>query len=285
MQPATPARLDPWPARLDILQSATGLMLGLFMWLHMVFVSSILLGNDAMWTVARFFEGYFFFGRPLPWLVSLFVAGIFALFVTHAWLAVRKFPAHWRQHARYWRHMRAMKHEDTTLWFVQVSTGFAMLFLAPVHLYLMMTHPELIGPYESADRVWSGRMWPLYLVLLFMVEIHGGIGLYRLAVKWGWPAHPDAARARRRLKRLKWSLTAFFLILGLLTLAAYIKLGIEHAPRAGERYRLVAGVVPPFLNGGQGGFAGGAIGTVAEIPLNPPLQKGGMKNPGRGKVA
>ncbi len=38
-----------WPARLDVLQSATGLALGLFMWVHMLFVSSILLGKDAMW--------------------------------------------------------------------------------------------------------------------------------------------------------------------------------------------------------------------------------------------
>jgi succinate dehydrogenase/fumarate reductase cytochrome b subunit len=67
----------PWPARLDLLQSVSGLLLGLFMWLHMLFVSSILLGEEAMWTVARFFEGYFFFGYGLPWLVSLFVAGIF----------------------------------------------------------------------------------------------------------------------------------------------------------------------------------------------------------------
>ncbi len=31
-------------------------------------------------------------------------------------------------------------------------------------------------------------------------------------------------------------MTAFFLVLGLATLAAYIKIGIEHAPRAGEPY-------------------------------------------------
>ena len=39
---------------------------------------------------------------------------------------------------------------------------------------------------------------------------------------------PDATR--RRLKALKWAMTAFFLVLGLATLAAYIKIGIEHAP-------------------------------------------------------
>lgn len=229
--PAPPSP-GPWPARLDLLQSATGLFLGLFMWLHMLFVASILLGADAMWAVARFFEGYYFFGRPLPWLVSLFVAAIFLLFVVHAWLALRKFPTRWRQHAAYWRHMRDMRHGDTTLWFVQVITGFGMFFLAPVHLYVMLTHPELIGPYESADRVWSGRMWPLYLVLLFLVEVHAGVGLYRLAVKW--LAVGEAAR--KRLMRLKWAFTVFFVALGLLTLGAYVKLGIEHAPYAGEPY-------------------------------------------------
>ena len=78
-----------------------------------------------------------------------------------------------------------MQHEDTTLWFWQVFTGFALFFLASVHLYIMLTRPDRIGPYESADRVWSEHLWPLYILLLLAVELHGGIGLYRLAVKWG----------------------------------------------------------------------------------------------------
>ena len=73
-------------------------------------------------------------------------------------------------------------------------------------------------------------------MLLFVVELHGGIGLYRLAVKWGWFAGANANATRRRLKTLKWALTAFFLALGLATLAAYMKIGIEHADRAGEGY-------------------------------------------------
>ena len=31
-------------------------------------------------------------------------------------------------------------------------------------------------------------------------------------------------------------MTAFLIALGLLTLAAYIRIGIDHAPRVGERY-------------------------------------------------
>lgn len=235
----TPARRAhrAWPARLDVLQSGTGLLLGLFMWVHMLFVASILLGPDAMWTVARFFEGYFFFGRPVPGVVSALVAAVFLLLVVHAALALRKFPADYHQYRAFRIHAAAFRHGDTTLWAWQVATGFALFFLASVHLYGMLMHPAKIGPYESADRVWTDLMWPLYLVMLFAVELHAGIGLYRLALKWGWLASADPAITRRRLRRFKWLLTASFLALGLAALAAYVKLGIEHAPRYGEPYR------------------------------------------------
>jgi fumarate reductase subunit C len=229
-------RKSRWPARLDLLQSGSGLLLALFMWAHMFFVSSILLGKDAMWTVTRTFEGYFVFGRSLYWLVSLAVAGVLVLLVMHALLAMRKFPINYEQVRSIRDHVQHMQHADTTLWWWQAVTGFAMFFLASIHLYVMLTRPDRIGPFESADRVWSDHFWPLYLVLLFAVELHGGVGLYRLAVKWGWFSGPDPDATRRRLKTLKWSLTVFFLALGLATLAAYVKIGIEHAPHAGEAY-------------------------------------------------
>jgi len=236
MKTANLAMPSAWPARLDFLQSVSGLFLALFMWLHMAFVSSILLGKDVFWGVSRFFEGYFIFGKPLPWLVSLFVALVFTIIVLHAALAMRKFPANWRQYRAFWTHMRGMRHQDTNLWLVQVITGFAMFFLASIHLYTMMSEPELIGPYGSADLVWSGRTWPMLALLLFCVEVHGTLGLYRLALKWGWPAGDDPDNLRRKLKRVMWGLIIFLLLLGLLTLAAYIKIGIEHASQAGELY-------------------------------------------------
>jgi fumarate reductase subunit C len=234
-------RKSRWPARLDLTQSATGLILALFMWGHMFFVSSILISPQAMWRITKFFEGYFFFGASYPGIVSVVVAAIIALIVVHAVLALRKFPANYRQLSTYRAHMRMMAHEDTTLWFWQAVTGFAMFFLAPAHLYVMLSRPDRIGPFESADRVWSDHFWPLYILLLLAVELHGGIGLYRLAVKWGWVSGPDAGRTRVRLKRLKWAITVFFLALGLATLAAYMKIGIEHQDRYGERY------TPPHL--------------------------------------
>jgi fumarate reductase subunit C len=236
-----------WPARLDWTQSVSGLLLALFMWGHMFFVSSILISNDAMWTITKMFEGYFVFGRSYPAIVSFVVAGIIALIVLHAALAVRKFPINWQQLKLFRGHMTMMRHEDTTLWFWQVFTGFALFFLATVHLYVMLTRPHLIGPFESADRVWSDRYWPLYILLLLAVEFHGGIGLYRLAVKWQWFAGRDPNATRKRLKMLKWALTVFFLVLGFATLAAYIKIGINHAPQYGQPY------VPAALSAPGGG--------------------------------
>lgn len=240
LRPATlrdpPRSAARWPARLDVAQSLTGLALALFMWGHMLFVSSILLGEDAMWAVTKFFEGYFFLGEAHPWIVSVAVGVVFVLFAAHAALALRKFPADYRQHAAFRRHMRGLRHGDTTLWYWQVVTGFALFFLASAHLWQMMLHPEDIGPFGSAYRVWSQGLWPFYLVMLFAVEIHGGVGLYRLAVKWGVFQGEDAARTRRRLRRAKWAITAFLVALGLASLAAYIRVAVEHAPAYGERY-------------------------------------------------
>ena len=68
-----------------------------------------------------------------------------------------------------------------------------------------------IGPYESGWRFWNGNWWPLYLVLLFAVELHGGIGLYRLSVKWGWFDGKDPNATRKTLKKVKWALSIFFM--------------------------------------------------------------------------
>ncbi|MCL2590311.1 MAG: fumarate reductase cytochrome b subunit [Betaproteobacteria bacterium] len=224
-------RKSRWPARLDLLQSITGLFLALFMWGHMTLVASILWSKDAMWTIARFFEGYFIFGKGYPWLVSCIVGFIILVVVAHALMAVRKFPINYRQWRVIHAHAKMMKHEDSTLWVWQAYTGFLLFFLASAHLYQMIIWPQNIGPYVSSYRVWSEGVWPLYLVMLLAVELHACIGLYRLTVKWGWPN-----LSRETLRKVKWGLTAFFLVLGFLSLVAYMKIGYEHRTRVGERY-------------------------------------------------
>jgi fumarate reductase subunit C len=190
-----------------------------------------------MYWVARMFEGEPLFGKPYPVLVTLVAVGIFTLLVIHALLALRKFPSNEQQYQSINQHMSTFKHGDTWLWAVQVISGFFLLFLASIHLYQLMLNPADIGPYASSDRVWSDRMWPLYIILLFVVEIHGGIGIYRLAIKWGWFLGKNVKESRRRLQKIKWGITVFFLILGCATLQAYMTIGYEHKSKVGERYK------------------------------------------------
>jgi len=222
------------PARLDFIQSATGLFLGLFMWLHMFFVATILISPAAMDWVTKFFEGSLIFNEAQPRLVTIIGIIVFVAFFTHACLAMRKFPINYRQFQVFKTHTHMMKHSDTTMWFYgQAMTGFIMFFLGSAHLAIMTFFPETIGSGLTELTVGEGasatrmiKMFPLYLILLFAVEIHGGIGLYRLCVKWGWFEGKDTKVTRKNLTKVKWGLSIFFLVLGLATMAAYIKYGL-----------------------------------------------------------
>ena len=216
------------PARLDYIQSATGLFLGIFMWGHMFFVATILISEDVFNAVAGAFEGSLFLSEKQPAIVSFIVFAVFCIFVVHACLGMRKLPINFRQYQIYKTHASYMKHADTTLWFWQAKTGFIMFFFGSAHLIIMMVNPTITAEI-SGGRMYSHFMWPFYLILLFAVELHGGIGLYRLCVKWGWFEGKDARVTRKNLSKVKWTLTAFFLILGLLPLASYVKIGYKYA--------------------------------------------------------
>jgi fumarate reductase subunit C len=224
-----------WPARLDYFQSATGIFLALFITFHILFESSILLGKDAMYTLTKAFEG-----EPLieaePLIITALAFIIFSLFIFHAFLAMRKFPASYKEYQRYRAHRKLLKHDDTNLWFIQITTGFVMFFLGSVHLYMVMTMPDKIGPYASSDRIYSDWMWPLYLFLLIAVVLHAWIGVYRLILKWGWFDGKDPRKNRKRSKMMIKGLIVIYLVLGLLSLATYMKIGYEHQDDYGSRY-------------------------------------------------
>ena len=218
--PATPHSLHRTPAWLDLAQSASGFALVVFMWVHMIMVSSILVSKDAMYMVTRMFEGYYFFGTAYPLLVSAAAAGILLLVMLHAALAMRKFPQSANQYSSFLSHKSAMHHTDTTLWWWQVVTGFLLMFLAPVHLVAMILQPEQIGPHVSSWRVFSSH-WPFYIMLLVLLEIHGAIGLYRLIVKWNWLPFI----AIKYLRLCMWFLIVFLIVHGLMVLAEYYDIG------------------------------------------------------------
>ena len=226
------------PARLDRWQSLTGLVLAVFIVGHLFFTSSILLGKEAMYKETKLFEGAMLFDAPAPWLVSLAAAIISVVFVLHAGLAMRKFPYKWKEYKVLKTHAWSLGHTDTILWMVQAGSGFAMFFLGSVHLWMMMTLPDKIGPYASSDRIYTDELGWLYALLLAAVIAHAMIGLYRLSVKWGIAVGSDPRRGRRRNKKLMWGAIVFFALMSYGALATYWSIGYEHRDRYSQRYEV-----------------------------------------------
>jgi len=211
----------------ELLSGATGLVLAVFMWGHMVLVGSILTGERGFDWLAGMLEDYYI-AQPT-------VAAIFAMFVIHAALAARKIPAQLAERrkmialhkglARAGRErppgaseLSPMKaHVESLLWIWQVRTGMIILVLGSFHVILLgfdVLTPlfgERVGieSLTSMERV-RGGLWLPYAILLVCVEFHAGVGLYRLGVKWG------AGRflSRRVLHNIERVLLWFFLGLG-----------------------------------------------------------------------
>ena len=228
--------INKMPAKLDFLQSATGLILAIFIMGHILFEASILVSNEMMYRVTLMFEGYYFFGERYPGIISFLAAAIGSIFILHAAIAIRKFPASYREYKIISEHTRRMKHEDSYLWMIQVITGFMMFFIGSVHLYIMMTQPSNIGPFASSSRVVDQFMGPLYFMLLLSVVSHAFIGLYRLALKWGFMEGKNTKKSRAIFKFLMKSMIAIYIIVGLSSLAKYTYIGFTHNFSDGVKY-------------------------------------------------
>ncbi|MBP8118452.1 fumarate reductase cytochrome b subunit [Shewanella sp. SM101] len=210
-----------WSAWLDLSQSLSGVILAVFLWTHLVLVSSILLGADAMSWVARTMELSFLSadGHGYPWVVTCIAIGIAILALVHVLVALQKLPMSLRQQRALRQQMQVINHSDTRLWRWQAITGVVILLLLPVHLWLIGSAPETIGPQGSADRIWNQGVWMVYLPLLFTVELHAAIGIYRVALKWG------AARDlnnRNRLRKIKTIVSVLFVTVGVASLLAFL---------------------------------------------------------------
>ncbi len=234
------------PAKLDMLLTASGVVLALFMMGHMLFVSTILLGKDVMYKVTKVFELDFLFEGGVPAVVSIIVLAITIIFIVHAILGIRKFPINYKAYIKMKEHAKIMKHQDTSMWMFQCISGLVMMFAAMIHLFIMFTQPQNIGPFASAYRVVDQHMWLLYIILLVCVEIHGSVGLYRAAMKWGWFDGENPKETREKMLKIKKILSFVFLTLGIVTLLAYIKIGLENDLAPGQKYQATS--TSKFIN-------------------------------------
>ena len=214
-------RTKNWSGMLDLVQSGSGVLLTLFLWTHLVLVASILLGGEAMTWVARMMELSFLSddGHGYPWIVSLIAIAIAALALVHMLVAMHKLPLNLKQQRALRNQLSVIKHGDTQLWVWQAVTGVIIMVALPVHLWLIGSAPETVGPVGSATRIWQEHAWVLYFPLLIAVELHAAIGIYRVALKWG--AVRDL-NTRNRIKKIKNIISVVFVLIGTASIFAFL---------------------------------------------------------------
>ncbi|MFH2126208.1 MAG: succinate dehydrogenase/fumarate reductase cytochrome b subunit [Pseudomonadota bacterium] len=197
-----PSRLS---AYLDWLQMLTGAGLILFMWSHMVLVASVNLGAGVMNAIAYFFEATYMaqVGGPI----------IAATLLLHFVLAARKLPNTSQEQGVIWRHAKMLRHTDTWLWLIQAMTAMFILVMGSIHIWTVLTDLPITAA-KSAARVQGGFWGVFYLILLPMVELHVGIGFYRIAVKWGFVKRST----RKGFHRFENIWTGVFILIGLVTI-------------------------------------------------------------------
>jgi len=197
-------KMDLW---VELIQTVSGLLLVGFLWTHMIFVASILLGVEAFNTLAKFMEDF----GLLPLAVIFIILAVAA----HVGAVLRRIPGRWQEQKIVWRHAKTIKHQDTWSWLFQAVTGSAMLILIIIHVFVVVYAG--INTELSADRVHSWMLW-FYIVLLLLAEYHASVGLYRTLVKW-------TNMKRRSLKSVLLIVTIFTVGLGLLSLAVFYSHG------------------------------------------------------------
>lgn len=212
MDSAMPAKVSSKTAAyMDWAQMLTGAFLILFMWSHMILVSSVIIGPGAMNAIADFFErnGLAQVGGPV----------IGFLFLVHFFLAVRKVPFRLDQQKVFVKHSRMLHHGDTWLWIIQAVSAMIILIMGAAHMWVVLTDLPITAA-KSAARI---QHWPwllFYLVLLPLVELHVSIGFYRIGVKWGFIKRGNRSGG----KKLERGLLIAFLLIGFLTLIRFLTL-------------------------------------------------------------
>jgi fumarate reductase subunit C len=181
---APPRRLRAiaWPtlsaAWLELATSASGLGLTIFMMMHLGLLSTVLVGAQTMDDLGGLLER--------TYLLHAMIGPLILFGLLHVFLAVRKVPTTFRQQRVLVSRARGMAHLDTWTWAFQVLSGAAVLMLASIHLWVILTDLPIEAS-KSGEHVAGMYLW-IDIPFVLLVWGHICVGLYRIAVKWGFLA-------------------------------------------------------------------------------------------------
>ncbi len=205
----------------DLAQSLSGVFLVGFLWMHMLFVATVVISPDLFDRLSIGLDKYY--------LAQVGIPATILLILFHIILAGRRVPLRLRDMRITWRLTKMMKHADTWIWTGQLVTAILIGIMASMHLWNIMTSWPLraatsaarvahVGP---ADHAFGGFAFPwmmvFYVFFLLVGEYHAGFGLYRVLVKWGW-------FDRKPMGYVLKAITVVIVVLGFLALYTFNKL-------------------------------------------------------------
>jgi fumarate reductase subunit C len=191
----------------DLVELLTGVTLVGFLWTHMLFVATILLGVNVFNSLSQALDDYYLSYTGIPLIILVFILHILA--------AGRRIPTRIQEQRIIWRHAKMLGGTDTWVWVFQVITGAAIFALASIHMWVVISGWP-INAATSSDRMYA--FWWFYLILLLLGEYHAGFGIYRQFVKWGW-------FPRKPLGYVTKTITVIILTLGLAALIVMYRIG------------------------------------------------------------
>lgn len=191
-------------SRLDFWQAASGILLAVFVAMHLILEGTAVLSPKLTNVIAKFMEA--------TYLTQIAAPVVVALVIFHFYIAARKMPFRAGELGIFVRHSRTFREADTWLWLVQVATAIVILVSVFFHVYTVMTNLPIEAA-KSAVRLHSGWL-PFFVVFLPCVILHTGIGVYRLAVKFGY----CTSATRPAWKKWAWIVMGCYLLLGVMAI-------------------------------------------------------------------
>ena len=163
-------------SRLDFWQALSGACLAIFVCFHLIFEGSVV--------ISPAITDWIGWAMEVTYVAQIAAPVVLLLIIFHFWIAARKMP------------------------FVQVLTAVVILAGAFFHVYTVMTDLP-IEVIKSAQRLHMG-WWLFYVFFLPCTILHTGIGIYRIAVKYGF-----LSKEKRYFWRgVIWSGMGCYLVLG-----------------------------------------------------------------------
>lgn len=191
----------------EAVQMVSGLFLVLFLWVHMIFVGTVIVGKTTFGSLASFMETWGTGSQVAHVLSPLYLTIVFLILIfgMHVGTVMRRMPRQYREQKVVWQHAKKIHHADTWSWVFQSITGSAILLLAAIHITVVAGFG--ISPSLSGTRVHYWGFLLFYIVLLLLSEYHASIGLYRIFVKWGFINH-------HKMKHVLEVISVLFVVIG-----------------------------------------------------------------------